>query len=149
MAKITAGLKQLSQSENLPEGDYRLKIVKVRETNDKTGEYASCTVIKGPPDTKGKNTMCYLLNKVTEQAIGLAQVLKSLQLMEVPDGPYGKSETRNLEGLEFNATISIGEDKKTKQDRNFVNPSYDVDWWNKQLATDDAPKGRKKSTKKR
>lgn len=146
MAKVTTGLKQLSQRENLPEGDYTLKIVKVQETNDKTGEYARCLVIKGPPDTKGKTTMCYLLNHQTEQAIGLSQLLKSLQMMEVPDGPYGKSDTRNLEGLEFDANIVIGEDKKTKQDRNFVNPSYDVNWWNAQLAGEEGPK--KRSRKK-
>lgn len=129
MAKLKVGLKEISKRELYPDGDYTFRIDTVRATRDGTGEGANLIIIKAPDDELiGKRSYLYLMNTETEQFIGLSQLLASLQLLEVPDGEHGEGDTHNLEGLEFDGTITEGLDKKSGGRRNYVNPTYDADW---------------------
>ncbi len=150
MTQVKDGLMDLSKQDLLPESsDYVSRILRIAITKKGNGEGAFLQVVSGPPDTVGKKTYLYLLNTDTGQAIGLSQLLKSLQLTEVPSGQYGDNDTQNLVGVEFEATISIGEDSKTKQDRNNVTPNFDVEWWNAVLANDGEDPNQSTATKRR
>ena len=153
MAKVTQGLRDLAKRDLLPEAQYVLRVNKVSLTADKTGETADCIVVKGPDrETHGKHVNLYLQNFPAELSIGLTQLMASLQVTEVPSGEYGESDTHNFIGAEFPANIVIQPDKKTGQDRNYVNPIYDAEWLNKVLSgeiTGEAPKGGKAKAKGR
>lgn len=150
MTQVKEGLKELSRPDTLPDSDeYFLKVERIEVTKKGTGEGAFCRVLKGPEDTANRVAYLYLLNYESGLAIGLSQLLKSLQMVEVPSGPHGKNDTKNLIGAEFAARLETYEDRDTKQERNRVVPLFDIDWWESVLA-DETPKkrSRKKATKR-
>lgn len=129
MVEISAGLKKLAKRDLLPDGEYRFKIDRIGLTKNGNGEGAFLVATKAPEqDLVGKKAYLYLLNMDSGLSIGLTQLLASLELLEVPSGEFGENNTQNLTGLEFDATVTTSADRKTQQDRNNVNPSYDSDW---------------------
>jgi len=153
VAKLKVGLREMSKRELLPEGEYKFLINDIRTTKDGSGEGAFLEVVKGPdPELVGRRSYMYLMNLQTEDTPGLSPLLASLQLIYPPDGEYGEGDTHNLIGLEFDAQVVISIDKKTGNDRNYVNPEYDADWLDEvRNASDEELErlaGKKKSRKK-
>lgn len=141
MAKINKGLKELTDRELLPDGEYKFKATGLLETNDGTGELARLLVLKGPDASlKGKSTVMYIYNKVTDQAIGLGHIARALQLEHV-------SSTEDIIGGEFEATVTQDVSKRG-QPVNNVTPHYDAGWWNEFLGAP-ASRSRKKASRRR
>ncbi len=136
MVQINAGLKKLTKRETLPPGPYSFRITRIiiskpGQGPDKkgTGEGVGLIVTKAQDDELvGNRSYKYILNYVTENCIGLTQILKSLRLLEVPSGEHGENDTQNLIGLEFDAEVTVGPDKNGVE-RNEIAPDYDSEWF--------------------
>lgn len=153
MAKVTDGLRAMAKAQLVPEQTYDFKVAKVRiEMGDDNWERADC-VIQNPEDPKlATRRIGYLLGSPdTGDWRSLQTLLWALKLENVPDGEYGKNDTRNLEGAEFEGRLYHRMGNRGLEAS--IRPIYEEAWVQEHLSEDGSSAGggrrRKKAAPKR
>lgn len=173
---LTGGWKKMHQAENVPERDYRWKIVEYMGPTEKpkdlkddpknkwAGEHIRVQLLdelvklkrsndegkKPDKEVVGRKYRIFLGNEIQGWNFGFRDIQKALYL----DGDNDAMEGSKLVGLKFDGRFSMKDDKNdtSPTPRQFpdVMPLWDDGWVNEQSgsASKTASKGRKRSSSK-
>lgn len=126
MAKVTAGVKSLMESDLIPDAQYNLRVNRVRDAG--SWEVADLGFVNpDDPELVGRRLSYFLGEPSTNNWRGLTDLLKSAQLLEVPKDENGDQDTKtSLVGIEFSARVTRRDGKRGPE--NVVYPTIDNDW---------------------
>lgn len=124
MAKVTQGVKELQESQMIPEYENEeMKITRVWKSENKGAEMMRCQFVD-PPDQalKGRSITYYLGNEDQGNWDGLLNLLYSMKLTECPD-----HDTGALVGLTFPGRTYRGTGRSGQPEAK-VAPVVDWEW---------------------
>lgn len=153
MAKVTQGMAALAKANLVPEDDYDFVVRQVvTKMGDDEWEKAWCVIENPEEPSLATRRISYMLGSpITGDWRGLTELIQAAKLTGVPDGDYGDSDTRNLEGVTFPGRIFHRTGNRGLEAA--IRPTIDHDWVAANMDEEGASTGRRRkkatTTKKR
>lgn len=132
MAEVNKGVRELMESDLIPDDDYNFVVNAVRDAG--TWEVADLGFDSpDDPELVGRRLSYFLGQPSTESWRGLTDLLKSAKLMDVPeDEATGKRDTKiGLIGVKFPGRVRRRDGNRGPE--NVVYPIIDPDWVSQHL----------------